>query len=322
MRYLRKLVSTIKKSKKTIVATHFDPDADGIGAALSSAHMVRYYTKRRPKLFCHSKIPSKYSFLLGDWHFTRRLPPFDLLVAVDSAGISRIFPGSSRLTEARLKGKQIINIDHHKSNDSFGNLKIVEADVSSACEIIYNIFKDLSVPIDLWVARVLYCGIYSETGGFVYPNTTRQSLAIAAELVGCGVKPGPVAKKLNAKTYAGTILLSEVLKTIRVHRSVGVMVLTRKMLKKSCASMDDSEHFVSFLQAIDSVRVSVFLREERSTTRVSLRSDGIIDVDRLAARFGGGGHRLAAGVRMPGDVRSARKAILRAVYRELQRQTQ
>jgi phosphoesterase RecJ-like protein len=321
MRYLSKLINTIKKSKKTVIATHFDPDADGICAALSSAYLVQYYNRRTPVLFCHSNIPSKYAFLLGKYRFTKRLPVFDLMIAVDSADISRIFPGRQHITEARLKNSSIINIDHHKSNTSFGDVRIVQASVSSACEIIYSIFRRLGVPMNGKLADVFYCGIYSETGGFVYPNTTKESLAIAAELIAHGVEPGPIAKKLNAKTHAGTLLLSEVLKTIRVHRSVGVMMLTRRMLRKSRARMDDSEHFVSFLQAIDTVRVSVFLREEKNGTRVSLRSDGIVDVDRLAARFGGGGHRLAAGVRLPQDIESARDAILGALYRELRKRT-
>jgi phosphoesterase RecJ-like protein len=318
---LKKLVATIKNSKKPVIATHFDPDADGICAALCSAHLVLHLTKNRPRLFCHSAIPSKYSFVLGSWRFNRTLPSFDLLVAVDSAGISRIFPKQHQALKDRLESTQIINIDHHKSNDSFGTLKIVQADASSACEIIYFIYRDLKVPISKKIAEIFYCGIYSETGGFVYPNTTGEALAIAADLVAHGVKPGPIAKKLNAKTYAGTILLTRVLQTIQVRGPVGVMMLTRDMLRKSRARMDDSEHFVSFLQAIDTVRVSIFLREERATTRVSLRSDGIIDVDKLAARFGGGGHRLAAGVRLAMDIQSARKAMLRAVNLELKKRT-
>jgi phosphoesterase RecJ-like protein len=321
MSYLKKLVAAIRKSSDPVVATHFDPDADGICAALSAAYLVRHFTQRRPRLYCHSAIPSKYSFLVRPWRFSRKLPLFDLFIAVDSAGISRIFPKQHSTVKDRLANKQIINIDHHKSNDAFGTLKIVQADASSACEIIYFMYKDLKVPLSKKVAEIFYCGIYSETGGFVYPNTTKESLMIASDLVAQGVKPGPIAKKLNAKSHAGTVLLSEVLKTIQVRGPVGVMVLTRDMLQHSRACMDDSEHFVSFLQAIDTVRVSVFLREERSTTRVSLRSDGIIDVDRLAARFGGGGHRLAAGARLAKDIQSARKEILRAINQELRKRT-
>jgi phosphoesterase RecJ-like protein len=320
MNYLKRLVQIIKKHRRIVVATHIDPDADGISAALSCGYLVKHYKQRRPKFFCHSHIPGKYGFVLGNWMFTRQLPEFDLLIAVDSAGISRIFPDPDYLGPGVLESKCIVNIDHHKSNDAFGTLRIVKEDVSSACEIIYTIFKDLGIKIRKPLAEIFYCGIYSETGGFVYPNTTQESLTMASELVGLGVEPGSISKKLNAKTLSGTLLLSEVLKTIDIADSVGVMHLTRNMLKKCNAKMADSEHFVSFLQAIHNVRVSFFLREEKKGTRASLRSDGIIDVDKLAARFGGGGHRLAAGVRVKMSIQVAKKELLLAIHREIRKQ--
>jgi phosphoesterase RecJ-like protein len=317
MSYLKKLVQIIKKSKRTAIATHIDPDADGISAALSCGHLVQHFTHRRPQLYCHSPIPGKYAFVLGEWKFTRKLPEFDLFIAVDSAGISRIFPDDREAINKILDSKEIINIDHHKSNDSFGTLKIVREDVSSACEIIYAIYRDLGIKIGKHLAEIFYCGIFSETGGFVYPNTTKDTLSIASELIAAGVEPGPISKKLNAKSLSGTLLLSEVLKTIEIDDSVGIMHLTQDMLKKCNAKITDSEHFVSFLQAIDDVRISIFLREEENGTRVSLRSDGIIDVDKLASRFGGGGHRLAAGVRVKMSLDNAKKELLHAVHKEI-----
>lgn len=319
MSYLKKLVQIIKKSRRIVIATHIDPDADGISAALSCGYLVRHYKRMRPTLFCYSPIPGKYAFILNDWKFTKKMPEFDLLIAVDSAGISRIFPKIDR-KDIFLRSKYIVNIDHHKSNDAFGELRIVHEDVSSACEIIYKIFKDLGIKIKKPLAEIFYCGIYSETGGFVYPNTTQQSLAIASELVCLGVEPGPISKKLNAKSLSGTLLLCEVLKTIEIDKSVGVMYLTQNMLKTCRAKMTDSEHFVSFLQALSNVSVSLFLREEKGCTRISLRSDGVIDVDKLAKRFGGGGHRLAAGVRVKMPINIAKKELLHAVHQEFQRQ--
>lgn len=312
MRYLKKLVRTIKKNKRIVVATHIDPDADGIAAALSCAYLVAHYKRRKPILYCSSPIPAKYSFLLQNNRFVRKLSDFDLLIAVDSAGISRIFPQRD-LFGLDLDNKDIINIDHHKSNDAFGILKIIEEDVSSACEIVYNIFRKLKININKPLAEIFYCGIYSETGGFIYPNTTKESLLIASELIACGVEPAPLVKKLNAKTINGTKLLSQVLKTIEVKNGVGVMYVTQAMLKKSKAKMSDSENFVSFLQAISDVKVSLFLREEDKGTRISLRSDGILDVDQLAARYGGGGHRLAAGVRIKKPLKVIKKELFEAI---------
>jgi phosphoesterase RecJ-like protein len=258
---------------------------------------------------------------LSGWKFVRRYPDFDLLIAVDAAGISRIFPHADDDNPSTLASKRIINIDHHRSNNSFGEVSIVDENASSTCEIIYHIYKKLGITINRFVAENLYCGIYSDTGGFVYPNTTKRALTVAAELVGLGVKPTPLVKKLNVKTLGGTLLLSEVLRTIEIERGVGSMYLTQEMLKKSRGEMLDSENFVSFLQAIGGVRVSLFLREESNGTRISLRSDGIIDVDRLARRYGGGGHRLAAGLRLKCNITAAKKKMLRAILQSLKRKS-
>jgi len=232
--------------------------------------------------------------------------------------ISRILPDRA---SGYLTAKKIINIDHHRSNDAFGNLQIIDGTASSSCEIVYRIFKQLHIRISKSLAEILYCGIYGDTGGFVYPNTTKESLRVAGELVALGVKPNPLVKKLNAKTLVGTLLLSQVLNTIAIKGVVGYMYITQNMLKKNHARMFDSENFISFLQAIDGVRVSIFLREEEDGTRVSLRSDGIIDVDEVAREYGGGGHRLAAGIRMKKNIATAKKEVLRTVLRRLQRGT-
>jgi len=314
MDYLRTLVKTIKNSRKIVVATHRDPDGDGIAAALACAYLVKHYKRKKPVLFCHSKIPYKYQFLLGNWKFTRRMSDYDLLIAVDSARISRIFP---KITEAGIEGKAIINIDHHRSNNSFGAIRIIEESASSACEIIYFIFKKLKIKIGKPLAEIFYCGIYNETGGFVYPNTTKEALQMASELVHLGVQPDRLVMQMNAKTLSGTKLLTKVLNTIEVKQGVAIMYLCQDMLKHSSAEMSDSENFISFLQAIKGVRVSLFLREEKDGTRISLRSDGVIDVDKLARQYGGGGHRLAAGLRLKKNLHAAKGEIFRAIVRAI-----
>ncbi len=317
MDYLRKLIRIIKKSRRIVVATHIDPDCDGISAALGCGYLVRNYKRRKPTLFCHSPIPSKYRFLTRKWKFATTPPAFDLLIAVDSAGMSRIFPDVHNLTSVQLHSKVIVNIDHHKSNDSFGELQIVRKKASSSCEIVYDIFKKLRIKINKTLAEILYSGIYMDTGGFVYSNTTVSALKTAAELIALGVRPGQLVKNLNEKTLDGTLLLSKVLNTIKIKNGVGVMWLTQDMLRGGEANITDSENFVSFLQAIEDVKVSLFLREEHGGTRISLRSDGIIDVDKFARRYGGGGHRAAAGIRSEKDIDTAKREMLGALLREL-----
>ena len=316
---LKTLIRIIRNSRRIVIAPHIDPDGDGISAALACAYLVKNYKATRPVLYCHSSLPARYQIILHNWEFTKRFPYFYLLIVVDSAGISRVFPNISQKEIAKLREKAILNIDHHRSNDAFGALQIVDEHASSTCEIVYRLFAKLHLKISKRLAEIFYCGIYSETGGFVYPNTTREVLQMASELVDLGVKPSQLVKKINAKTLGGTLLLSKVLNTIEIINGVGIMHLTQEMLEKSYAQMPDSENFVSFLQAINGVRISMFLREEKGKTRISLRSDGIMDVDKLARRFGGGGHRLAAGLRLATDIKTAKKKILSAILLELKK---
>jgi phosphoesterase RecJ-like protein len=319
MNSLKKLITTIRNSRRIVVATHFNPDLDGICASLVCVSLVRYYKRSTPILFCQSAIPYRYRFLLHGKKFVKKLPDFDLLMIIDSAKISRVFQNISEYQRRKLKSKIIINIDHHRSNDSFGQLQIIDAGASSSSEIMYKIFRKLNIKINRQLADVFYCGIYGDTGGFIYPNTTKEALKIAGELVELGVRPSPLVKKINMKTLVGTLLLSEVLNTIQIKNGVGVMYLTQDMLKKSRAKMSDSENFISFCQAIKGVKVSLFLREEKDATRISLRSDGVIDVDELASHYGGGGHRRAAGIRMRKGITAAKKEILNAILNELRK---
>ncbi len=313
---LKKLIKVIKKNKKILIATHIDPDCDGICSALLMSHFVNQFKKIKPHLFCHSFVPEKYQFLLKDYKFSKAINNFDVLIAVDSADIDRIFP-KEEYDLNFLKDKVVINIDHHRSNKQFGHIAIIDEKASSACEIIYRIFKKLNININKHLAEIFYAGIYNETGGFVYPNTTSEALRICSNLIKFGIEPAALVKKLNAKTIAGTKLLSDVLATIEIKNGIGIMYLTRKMLKKCRASISESENFISFLQAIQGVRISAFFREEKDGVRVSLRSDGLLDVNNFARKFGGGGHRLAAGVRLKENLFSAKNKILTALFAEI-----
>ena len=313
-----RLVKIIKQSKRIVIGTHIDPDSDGICAALSTAALVKHYKKTKPLLYCHSPVPSKHNFLLKGCRFHNKLPDFDLLIAVDSTDLARVIPLQEQ-KKTDFSKKSIINIDHHKSNTRFGNLTYVDENASSACEIIYRLFNRLRIRLTRPVAEILYSGLYIETGGFVYPNTTKEALNTAAELVKTGVQPSPLVKRLHARTIQGTKLLSAALNTIEIKKGVGYMYVTQAMLKRHHADMMDSEHFISFLQAIKGVRIAVFLREEKDGTRISLRSDGAIDVNEVAKKFGGGGHRLAAGTRIETGIRAAKRKIARAILAAIKR---
>jgi phosphoesterase RecJ-like protein len=296
-----------------VIGTHIDPDCDGICSALAVSELVKRLNGSRPVMFCHSSIPPRYYFLLGKKRFSRKIVDHDMLILVDSADITRVFPRNCEGAYGDITSRFVVNIDHHKSNDQFGDIAIIDEHASSTCEMVYGFFKDMKIPLSDEIADIIFSGIYNETGGFVYPNTTARTLGVCGELVAAGVRPAVLVKQLNSKSVPGTLLLSSVLNTIKVRRGIGTMHITQAMIRQHKAQMADSENFISFLQAIEGVRVSVFLRQESDGIRISLRSDGLVDVNKLARKFGGGGHRLAAGVRMDCELQQAERKIVSAM---------
>ena len=281
----------IQGSKKILIATHLDPDGDAVCSALALAHVFRRW-RRKPQLYCVNDIPDRYSFLAGVDDFRTAYDRYDLLVIVDTAKIKRVAHDFSPL------GERIINIDHHKSNEGFGILKVIDPRASSSCELIYKLLSANRFRIDRHLAEILYSGLFAETGGFTYANTTPEAVKTAYELIRLGARPYRVAKHITARTEAALKLLGLVLHSLRVDDGIAVSCLTKEMLRQSGARSTDSENFVSLMLTMEGVKVALFIREaDDSKLKISLRSDGRVDVDKIAAQFGGGGHRTAAGLR-------------------------
>ncbi len=305
--YWKKLRRLIQGNKKILVATHLDPDGDAISAALALNYFVQSLN-RTPLLYCIDPVPEKYLFLPGANRFKSSYKPYDLLIIVDTAKLSRIGPGF------KPRSDKIINIDHHKSNERFGILKIINSKASSTCEIIYEVLKASKFKIASQLAEILYTGIYSDTGGFIYANTTQAALKVAQELIAIGARPYYIARRLNTRSESALRLLGMVLNTLIVDRGIASIRLTKEMLNKAKAKVSDSENFVSLLLTIEAVKVAIFFREgEDGKLKISLRSDGSIDVDCVAAKFGGGGHKMAAGLRTSRQLSDIKKEIVKTI---------
>ncbi len=286
-----KLRRLIGASKKILIATHLDPDGDAVCSALALAHVFRRW-RRKAGLYCVNDIPDRYSFLKGVDGFRTDYDRYDLLVIVDTAKIRRVAHDFVPLHD------RIVNIDHHKSNDRFGMLKIIDAKASSSCELLYNLLSASRFPIDRVLAEILYAGLFAETGGFTFANTTPDAVRTGYELIRRGANPWNVAKRITERTAAAFRLLGMVLGQLRVENGIAVSSVTRKMLEQSGASITDTENFVSLMLSVQGAQVAIFFREgSDDKLKVSLRSSGKVDVDRIAAQFGGGGHRTAAGLR-------------------------
>jgi phosphoesterase RecJ-like protein len=208
-------------------------------------------------------------------------------------------------------------IDHHWGNENFGNLRLVNPEASATAELVYELIEALGIPIAPETAECLYAGILSDTGGFRYANTSPRSLRIAARLVERGARAARVAEALYAtRTAPGLRIMGLALASLETRSGglVGAMTISQEMFGKAGATAEDADGIVQYAKSLVGARVGVLIQEVApGDIRVSLRSDGTVDVNQVASRFGGGGHRNAAGLRVRGDLEAVRRDLFAAL---------
>jgi phosphoesterase RecJ-like protein len=198
----------------------------------------------------------------------------------------------------------VINIDHHVTNTRFGHLHLIDADACATSEIIYRIIRRLGIEFSCPMATAIYTGILTDTGSFRFSNTNQAAFAICAEMIECGANPYEVAQHVYGHYSLGRIkLLNLALDSLEIspNGKMSIMSLTQGMLDETGTQTEDIDGIINYARRIEDVKVAALIHEvagngrERRQYHVSLRSDGNVNVARIAARFGGGGHANAAG---------------------------
>lgn len=289
------------------MTAHVGPDGDTLGSMLGLKFALE---KSRPNLHAidcviSGKMPDVYSFLPGIrdvGHMesaTNLQPQYDMALCVDCGSIDRLGPARVVFEKAALS----VNIDHHISNDKFGKLNIVEPTAAASGEVVFDLLKEMKVPLDANIATCLYTAIVTDTGGFKYSNTTPKVLETSAALVSAGANPEYIFKQLyeeqplpQMKMQADAFLNAK----FNSDQTIGWAVVTKDLLQKHNALDEHVDGLVETIRRIDSVLVSaVFKETQDGNTKVSLRSDTHdIDVSAVMALYGGGGHKMAAGCTM------------------------
>ncbi|MFH1008728.1 MAG: bifunctional oligoribonuclease/PAP phosphatase NrnA [Candidatus Latescibacterota bacterium] len=298
-----------------LIATHVYADGDAIGAVLLCAAILRKLGKRS-QIVLHDAAPDlRYRFLPGfsEIHSFEQTPdpgPIRALLALDVPTMARIGDVAQLLPD----GIPVLVVDHHASNEAFGQENFVRPEASSTCELLHEVVTELGLPFDEPMATCLYTGIAFDTGGFRFSNTSGEALRIAAEMVDRGVRPDRIADALfHRRSYEATRHLGRVLSGIELHLSEKVSSIYLPGDRSK-----DTDGFINYALFIDGVEVAFFIRdEEPGHFRVSLRSQNEVDVNLIAGRFGGGGHRKAAGCRMAGRVEEVKRLILEEIARHL-----
>lgn len=307
------LLKSLRSGHRYVVTSHVNPDGDAIGSALGLARILRAIGKGAV-VWHRDETPKLYRPLAGsDRIHLGEEPPanfpksFDAAIALECPTLDR-----SGL-EGSLSELPILNIDHHLGNEHYGEINWVDTAAPSLGEMIYRLAQGLMINLDEETATALYLTLVTDTGGFRFANSTPAAFEAAAALVSEGARPAQVAQWLyESQPHSAMRLLSEMLQTLEVHEErVATAVLTQKMFERADATTSDTEGLIDYPRSIAGVDAVALLRQvSDGQFKVSLRSRGAIDVEKMARKKGGGGHRNAAGYLAEGSLEELRAAVV------------
>ena len=314
-----RILDGIGRSRTFCIVGHVRPDGDCIGSQLGLALALQGEGK---KVTCWNEdtVPHKYAFLDPDHLIQRprRGHAFDCIIATDSASLERLGKAGACISQRKL----FINIDHHASNTRYADINWVSAREPSSGEIIFRLLKTANWPITRDIADCLFTAVSTDTGSFQYPSTRPSTYNVAGELVKRGANLAKICDEVyQSYPLSRARLLKHVYNKFRLthDNQIAWFWLRKADFVRTGADTDDSEGLIDHIRAIEPVMVAcVFEEMAPDLTRISLRSKtDKINVNEIAAQFGGGGHHAAAGARIPGAPMSTQRRVIAAVKKAL-----
>ena len=308
------IVAAFRRSPgRALMLGHVHPDSDvlgtllALGAALEGRGWSVVYGGPHP-------VPENLSFLPGAARYQRLVEidgHFDLAVLTDCPDPGRT---EGLIEQARRAVHSVVNIDHHPDNRRYGDLNWVDTRAAATGEMIHDLIVALDLPLTPGIATNLFTAIHMDTGSFRYSNVTSRTFQIAAELVSAGAEPAFVSGQIYERRPPDALrYLGEVLSRVQVSEDgrVGWLALPAGLVPDTFI---EAEELVNYPRSIGTTKVAAFLREESGgDVKVSLRAKGEVDVNRIAARFGGGGHVNASGCVVRGPLSAATEQVLAAI---------
>lgn len=300
-----KLEKIVSGAKLIGISGHMHPDGDCVGAVLACTLYLKKVLGDSVKIYSYlESISNSFTMLDGlslintNYQFPDK--PFDLFISLDCGSADRLGRCEKAFNEANGK----IVFDHHLTNTGFGDVNFIYPSASSTCEVLYQ-FMDYKM-IDLPIAEALYVGIMHDTGVFKYSCTSENTMCIVGHLMSKGINTADlIDKTFFMKSFLQVKTLGYALNQAKLGLEGKLIstVLTLKDLEMLGATSADTESVVSEIRTTEGVEVAVFIREdEPGIYKFSLRSNGKVDVAAIAASFGGGGHKLAAGFCIQADL--------------------
>lgn len=319
LKIIDRIYEAIKNYRTFCVVGHVRPDGDCIGSQLAMTLALRDQGK---KVTCWNEdpMPDKLAFLDPDKLVQKPKPgmEFDCIIATDAASYERLGKAGVFINDRKF----LINIDHHASNTRYGDLNWVSDKESSTGEIIFHFMKAVNWPITPAIADCLFTAVSTDTGSFQYPTTQPSTYNVAGELVKRGANLAKICHEVYQNyPLSRAKLLKHVYNKFRLthDNQIAYFWLKQSDYTRTGAGPDDSEGLIDHIRAIEPVVVACLFEEMNpELTRISLRSKSEkVNVNEIAKIFGGGGHRAAAGARVPGSPMAVQRKVIGAVKKAL-----
>ena len=325
----QKAVELISESENVLITAHDKPDGDACGSIVALCETLRGLGKSVQPLFL-SPLPAWYEFLppepipvLGrdvqiEELMEGRLGKFDLIIIVDVNSYSQLPEFEKFLKQGN---GPVLVLDHHITADGLGDVELTDTSAAATGLIVLDLLKHAGWPLTEKMAEALFVATATDTGWFQFTNTDSRVHRACAEFMEAGAKPTPIYDNLYHNfSHARFKLMAAMFGSLELHLdgTYADMHVSQRDFERTGAEYSDTENLINECHRIASVKASALFVELRDgRIRCSLRSRGSIQVDHIAAKFGGGGHKMAAGTYLPSPLEHARKVVLDEMTREL-----
>lgn len=309
-----KFKEQLNEASSIALISHLDPDGDNLGSLTAlSKSLLNLGKKVYPIEF--DKIPENLKFLPNlDLLSENTDINIDMIICLDCANYERL----GNIDELFNKARYRINIDHHQSNEFYGDVNIVKKGYSSTCELVFDVINEVNLPIDEEISMSLLTGISTDTGRFLYSATTADTLSKASKLVEYGADMMKINELIyQSKKFEAQLLENEILSKTEIYNDyVAIGFVMTDQLNKYNVEISDIDSVINTFRDTDKIKISVLIKQQTENEyKVSFRSKGNIDVGSIAKNLGGGGHKNAAATRIAGDY----DAVLNKIKEEIDR---
>jgi len=309
---LRNIVEAIRARQRFVISSHSRPDGDSIGSQLAAAYALRALGKQVTVVNADPAPPPLMQF--------PGVPEIRIADRADGEFDAAIIMECGDLARTGIAGLErffVINIDHHPGNSAYGQANWFDASAAACGEMVFDLVRELNVPLTRDIATHIYLAILTDTGSFHYSTLSPRTFDICRETLEAGVDPVLVARNVYDSNNIGRLkLFGALLNAMQIDPTarIAIMYFDHEMARRTGGTYEDTEGIINLPLTVKEIQAVVFFKQaEGDEYRVSMRSKGDIDIGAVAKEFGGGGHKNAAGCTVTGPIDALQKTFIEKI---------